>query len=84
MLIINLSSHLVAIFCNSYCKRSEPYGNGALNAYCMYVCRLSDSENQKGVNDVLCSIENQKGTIAIDLVQWKPPSGSNRNMDKQC
>ena len=24
------------ILCNSQCKRSEPYGNGALNACCMY------------------------------------------------
>ena len=31
---------------------------------------ISSAENQKGVNAVQqCSIENQKGTIAIDFVQ---------------
>ena len=30
----------------------------------------SSAENQKGVNDIQrCSVENQKGTFAIDFVQ---------------
>ena len=34
------------------------------------VISISSAENQKGINAVQrCSIENQKGTIAIDFVQ---------------
>ena len=39
-ILCNLHVHVVSILvplCNSQCKRSEPYGNGALNACCMYV-----------------------------------------------
>ena len=32
---------------------------------------VSSAENQKGIDAVQwCSIENQKGAIAIDFVQW--------------
>ena len=35
------------------------------------------AEKQKAVNAIQrCSIENQKGTIAIDFLQWKRHSGS--------
>ena len=42
---------------------------------------VSSGENQKGVNAVQrCSIESQKGAIAIDFVQQQHPSGSQRNI----
>ena len=30
---------------------------------------ISSAESQKGINAVQCSVENQKGVIAIDFVQ---------------
>ena len=42
----------------------------------------SSAENQKGINAAQqCSIENQKGTIATDFVQWEHPSGSQWNIE---
>ena len=38
---------------------------------------ISSVESQKGViADQRCSVENQKGAIAIDFVQQQCPSGS--------
>ena len=42
------------------------------------------AESQKGINaDHWCSVENQKGAIAIDFVQWQHPSGSQQNIFEQ-
>ena len=42
---------------------------------------MSSAESQKGaIADQRCSIENQKGDIAIDFVQQWRPSGSQRNI----
>ena len=42
---------------------------------------ISSVESQKGaINIQRCSIENQKGTIAMQSLWWKRPSGSQRNI----
>ena len=42
---------------------------------------LSSAERQKGgIADQRCSVESQKGAIAIDFVQQYSPSGSQRNI----
>ena len=47
--------------------------NTKLTSWSMHLPLLSynsSAENQKGVNDIQrCSVENQKGTFAIDFVQ---------------
>ena len=45
------------------------------------MCKLSSAEDQQGTVTIQrCSIENQKGTIAIDFVQRYHPSGYQRNI----
>ena len=40
-------------------------------SYSFYVHNISAVESQKGAITIQrCSIENQKGTIVIDFVQW--------------
>ena len=42
---------------------------------------ISSAESQKGaIVDQRCSVENQKGAIAIDFVQQLRPFGSQRNI----
>ena len=43
-----------------------------LRTYIKYLCdRLTVVESQKGINVVQQgSVENQKGAVAIDFVQW--------------
>ena len=36
--------------------------------------QIPSAESQRGINAVQrCSIENQKGAIAIDFIQWEAP-----------
>ena len=44
----------------------------------------SSVENQKGVNAVEgCSVDKQKGAIAIDFVKQERPSGSQMNIHER-
>ena len=48
----------------------QPTGKGKQSPAVPHSALLS-AESQKGINAIQwCSVENQKGTIAIDFVQW--------------
>ena len=51
-----------------------------------YLSNMSDLsvESQKGINDQRCTVENQKGAIAVQSLWWKYPSGFQWNIVEQC
>ena len=51
----------------------------------MWDFMVSLAESEKGVNAVQrCSIENQKGAIAVDFGQRYHPSASQQDIFEQC